>query len=174
MKDILVVYFSLGGHTRRVAQHIAQLADADCEPIHELRPRRGWLGYLRAAYEAMWSKAAEIEAASLQPRHYELVVIGAPVWAQSVCSPARTYLTRHRGDFAQVALFCTHGGPTGTRVLDEMAKLCGRKPVAMASFQDVEVDSGQFMPRADAFAGQLRAHLKAGGTTGQAVSPACR
>ncbi len=155
MADILVVYFSRSGYTRRVAEHMARVLRADCEPIRERRTRRGWLGYWRSAREAMRGAHVEIEPATLQPRNYAMVVLGTPVWAGNMSSPMRAYIARHRAEFASVALFCTQGGSGAARVLDMMATLCGQVPRATTFFDDADIDAIQHTGRIAAFAARL-------------------
>lgn len=155
MKDILVVYFSRSGYTRRIAEHIARATGADCEAIRERASRRGLFGYWRSAREALRATPVELEPERLQPRDYPLVVIGSPVWAGNVSSPVRAWIHRHRGELTRVALFCTQGGSGGPKVLRHMAGLCDRKPVATAFFNDAEIDGRQYLGKADAFAGAL-------------------
>lgn len=158
MKDILVVCFSRSGYTRRVAEQLARVAGADCDVIREPAPRNGWRGYWRSAHEALRGAAVDIEPGSLNPRDYSLVVIGTPVWAGNVSSPVRAYISRHRGEFARLALFCTQGGSGAAKVLQRMADLCGQEPIATAFFSDADIDSGKYLVRADAFAAELARH----------------
>jgi flavodoxin len=152
MKDILVVCFSRTGYTRRVAEHIARVTGADLEAIREAAPRHGWWGYWRSAREALRGNAVDIEPPALQPRDYSLVVIGTPVWAGNVSSPVRAWIARHRNDLVRVALFCTRGGSGGPKVLQRMAGLCDRTPVATAVFTDAEIDGGQYLARVETLA----------------------
>jgi flavodoxin len=155
MKDILVVYFSRSGYTRRIAEHIARASGADCEAIRETTSRTGWRGYWRSAREALRGIPIGLEPGQRQPRDYSLVVIGTPVWAGNVSSPVRAWIARHRNELPRIALFCTQGGSGGPKVLQRMAGLCDRTPVATAAFNDAEIDGGQYLARADAFAAAL-------------------
>jgi len=161
MKGTLVVYFSRTGYTRRVAEEIARAAGADCEGIRERSGRSGLFGYWRSAREALRGTAIEIEPGSLNPRDYALVVLGTPVWASNVSSPLRAYITKHRRDFARVALFCTQGGSGAQKVLTKMAALCDQTPVATAFFSDPEIDRGLHAGKRDAFVGALAARKAA-------------
>ena len=161
MKDILVVYFSRSGYTQRIAEHLARATGADCEAIREARPRTGLLGYWRSAREALRATAIGLEPSRLQPRDYGLVVIGTPVWAGNVSSPVRAWIARHRTELPRVALFCTQGGSGGPKVLQRMAGLCDRTPVATACFDDAQIDGGQYLARADAFAGAFAPRMVA-------------
>jgi flavodoxin len=155
MKDILVVYFSRSGYTQRMAEHIARVTAADCEAIRERSSRKGLRGYWRSAREALRGRAVDIEPDTLQPRDYALVIIGTPVWAGHVSSPVRAWITRHRDELRRVALFCTQGGSGGEKVLQQMAGLCERAPVATAIFSDAEIDGGQYLGKAHALAAVL-------------------
>ena len=161
MKNILVVYFSRSGYTRRVAEYIAHAVGADCEAILEGRSRRGLLGYWRSAREGMRGIASDIEPGSANPRDYRLVVLGSPVWAGHVSSPVRAYIARHKTDLSNVALFCTEGGSGAPRVLQAMAALCGRTPVATAFFTDRDIDGAGFDSKAAPFISALTARKAA-------------
>jgi flavodoxin len=157
MKDILVVYFSRSGYTQRVAEHIARIVRADCEAIRETTSRRGPRGYWRSASEALRGAAIEIEPLSVRPQDYSLVVVGTPVWAGNVSSPVRAFIAAHRAQMQRVALFCTQGGTGASRVLQRMADLCGRPAVATASFNDVDIDSGEYLAPIAAFSAAIAA-----------------
>ena len=52
MKRILIVYFSMGGHTRKLAEEIQAATGGDIEELVEVHPRRGMRGVLRALWDA--------------------------------------------------------------------------------------------------------------------------
>jgi len=80
----LVVYYSRTGTTRRLAEVLAKALQADIEPVIDTKKRSGTLGYLRSVVEALQKRGAPIEPMRTDPRSYDLVVIGTPVWAWSV------------------------------------------------------------------------------------------
>jgi flavodoxin len=157
MKDILVVYFSRSGYTRRIAEQIARNAAADCEAIRERRSRHGLLGYWRSAHQALRATAVDIEPGVLDPRKYALVVLGTPVWAGNVSAPMRAYIAKHRDDFTRVALFCTQGGSGAPKVLQKMTALCDQVPAATAFFNDAEIDAGGHAGKLESFVAALAA-----------------
>ncbi len=126
MKRILVVYYSLSGHTEFVAQQLAAQCHADLEPIKDRHSRQGALGYLRSVLEALFGTRPAIERARRRPADYDLVILGTPVWFWNVASPLRTWLERHRHELDHVAVFCTCGGSGHAKVLDDLERLCGR------------------------------------------------
>lgn len=126
----LVVYFSRTGHTEQLASEIATREQAELEAIKEPDQRLGIGGYLRSAWQALVEACPPILPAQKDPSTYDLVAIGTPVWASRPAAPVRSYLMRHGARIPRVAFFCTEGGSGHQRVFDEMARLCGKPPVA--------------------------------------------
>ena len=144
MKPVLVVYFSRTGRTETVARAMAELLDADVEGIQETRRREGLAGFRRSSLEAMLHIHPVIGRAQHRPQDHPLVVIGTPVWAWNMSSPVRTYIRRHWSHCAQVALFCTMGSGGGQKVLHDMARLLGKRPVVTLALKESDVDNGRF------------------------------
>lgn len=142
-RPTLVVYFSRRGHTRQLAQLIAEQCGADTEEIVDNVGRRGPLGYLRSMVEAVLRIRVPIQPSQLSPRDYDTVIIGTPVWAWHLASPVRAYLCRHRGRFRRVAFFCCHRGWGPGSALSDVARLCARPPAATLALSDREVAQGR-------------------------------
>ena len=151
MQKTLVVYFSRTGYTHKVAEQIAARCGADLERLQDARPRAGVWGYLRSAREALKKTLIEIRPVTKVPADYELVVLGTPVWAGNLCSPARAYLAAHRGQFRQVAFFCTQGGSGAEKVFCDMAELCAKQPVGTLALKDSEIKTGRYSNKLDQF-----------------------
>jgi flavodoxin len=130
---ILVVCYSRGGTTLEVASRIAERCGADLELIKDRTPRDGLAGWLRSAFEAVLCRQPWIQPPRRAVGDYALVIVGTPVWAGRMASPVRSYLMRQQGRLRRVALFCTHGGRGGDKVLAEMEALCGRRARATLS-----------------------------------------
>lgn len=157
MNRILVVYCSRSGHTETVARQIAAKCGADIEAIEDVSvDRKGVLGYLRCALEALLGFQAPIRRNRCAPRNYDLVIVGTPVWFWNMSSPVRTYLNRHRAEMRQVAFFCTLGGSGQDKVLREMAQLCGKPALATLSLLQHQVDAHATLPQVARFAKGFR------------------
>ena len=130
MPRTLVVYFSRTGHTRTVARQIAERLGADLEEINDPTNRSGLLGYQWSGFQAFFKRIPDIAPAVHDPRQYDLVVIGTPIWDMSVSAPVRAYLRRYRAVLPKVAFVCTCGGAGSDRAFAQMTKECGQSPVA--------------------------------------------
>jgi hypothetical protein len=141
MNRVLVVCYSRGGTTRQVAEQLASSLGAELDEIEEVGSRAGGLGYLRSAFEAV---ARGIPAIRTQknPRDYDLVVIGTPVWAGTMSSPVRAYLLRHHGRLPRVALFAVMAGRGAESTLREMQHACGVDDAPTFFTTQHQVDKG--------------------------------
>jgi flavodoxin len=142
MTRTLVVYYSRTGTTRTAARQIAHGLSADLEEIEPYASRSGIVGYLRSSIEATLGRLTGIEPLIYEPEDYDLVVVGSPVWNASLASPVRTYLAENHTRIKRVAFFCTFGRYGSEPVLEQMATLCGTKPVASLVLRDGEVARG--------------------------------
>jgi len=124
MKRTLVVCYSRDGSTRKIAQRITDTLGADLDIIEDVVPRAGAAGFVRSAFEAL-AKGLPTIRVQRDPKDYELVILGTPVWVGTLASPMRSYLNQFRGHFKDVACFCTMGGRGAESTLREMQVLCG-------------------------------------------------
>jgi hypothetical protein len=122
-----------------LAEEIAVATGADLDVIREMTVRTGLFGYLRSAREALQKRLVQISPPGKDPSGYSLVVLGSPVWAGNLCSPMRAYIAEHKAKLPRIALFCTQGGKGADKVLQTMADLCEKAPVATTFFNDAEV-----------------------------------
>src|SRR5512134_2792956 len=105
MGNVLTVYFSRTGGTRKIADEIRARCGGELEPSEDVRGRAGSRGYLRSAREALKRSTAEIRPGKLNPGDFDLVILGTPVWAGHLSSPMRAYLAAHKGELKHVAFF---------------------------------------------------------------------
>lgn len=162
--SVLVVFHSRTGTTRRVAQAIADSLKADIGEIVDLKKRTGLFGYLGAGRDALRRTLTPIDEPTNDPTEYDLVIVGTPVWAGRMSSPARSYLDRHNGRFGAVGFFCTCGGKNNEAALfADMAEVAGCAPRAVLAVTDAEESKGNAWEKVRAFEEAL-AGSASGGT----------
>ncbi len=128
MKTLLVTY-SRTGNTQRIGNEIAKRLEADIEEIMDIRSHKGLLGFIRSGFEALRDKPAKIRQTSMDPKDYDLVIVGTPIWAGRMSSPARAYLQQVSGSLRKAAFFCTCSSAGYEPVMQEMAKIAKTEPV---------------------------------------------
>ena len=143
-KKALVVYFSLEGNTRFVAETIAGLAKAD---ILELTPitniSKGFTKYLWGGRMAMMKTEPELKPYDINPKDYDLLFIGSPIWAWTFSPPIRTFLAKSKLRKKKVALFITHGGGPKEAMTKFKAALEGNKILGEIDFFEPEGQNTQ-------------------------------
>lgn len=160
---VLVVYYSRSGNTRRLGDEIARaFANCDVEVIRDTAARRGVGGYLRSAYQALRRQTTRLEPSRFDPRKYDLVIVGTPVWASSLSVPVRSYLGEHGRELTRVAFFLTHGGSGKNRVFAQMTHLTAKPPVATLAVREVELRRDSFLVRVRDFVERCARELPRG------------
>ena len=116
----LIAYYSRTGTTRKVAEEISKQLNADIEEIIDLKNRKGAIGYIISGKDATLKKLTKIKELKKDPKDYDIVVIGTPVWAFSMAPAVRMYLKKAK--IKKVALFSTFASSKGN-IFSEMKKL---------------------------------------------------
>lgn len=152
----LVVFYSLSGNTRVVAEAIAAALSADVEAIQCDRYRARGFSVLKAAYDGWAGRLPQIGGLRRNASDYDLVVVGGPIWAWHVATPVRAYLRQRFGRPVRVAFFVTHGGSPPDKAFAEMTALSGATPRAVVAIREGDVKAGRFQPVVSAFVSALR------------------
>ena len=112
----LVAYFSASGTTRKIAEMIAQVAEAD---LYEIMPKQpyskadlNWMDKKSRSSVEMSDKKfrPEISDIDVQVDKYDEIILGFPIWWYVAPTIINTFLEAH--DFAgkKIVLFATSGG----------------------------------------------------------------
>ncbi|HCU70596.1 MAG TPA: hypothetical protein DIC35_02435 [Candidatus Moranbacteria bacterium] len=155
MKKILITYYSRTATTKKVAEILAEKLGADIEEIKDTVDRKGAKGYLISGRDATLRKLTVLEKSEKNLQDYDLAIIGTPIWSWNMSVPVRTYLHDHKGEFPEVAFFCTMGGSGDERAFREMGEIIGKQPVATLTLKTVEVVKNLAGERIDEFVGEL-------------------
>ena len=154
MKTV-IVYFSRAGHTRKVANALAEHLNADTAEITEQKKRNGMLGFIRSGRESMANKIPEIDPITANISDYDRVIIAAPIWAGNLSTPARAFLIKHK-DLIKEAAFCiTMNGKEPEKALATMKELSGKTPIATVALRAENIDDNSYLPELEAFVAKL-------------------
>lgn len=163
-KKTLVVFHSSSGNTEKVSQAIGEALSADVEQIRPVRPfhvdiKGKGLGNLvnisRAALGGMTARAASIEEPLHDPANYDLILIGTPVYANSLPAPVRAYIEQYRLKFKEVAFFCTGEDPNNEHIFELLEEACGQAPRTSFPFHAPKIRADEFHSQVEAFIASL-------------------
>jgi len=117
----IVIFYSLDGNTKLMAENIAKAAEAD---LLELKPKKeikskGFMKYLQGGKEALMKTKPELVPLDKDPEKYDVLFIGTPVWAGTYAASLNTFFSAHSLSNKKIALFCCHAGGKG-KIFDKM------------------------------------------------------
>lgn len=126
-KKSLVVFFSWGGNTRKVAEIIAGETGASLLELKTVRPYPSGYAEVGAAAKKEWQEKARPELATALPpdfAQYQVIFLGYPVWNHTMPMPVYTFLESHDLSGKLVAPFSTHMGDGLADGPEQIARLC--------------------------------------------------
>jgi len=151
----LLVFYTRTGTTKKVATSISENLKCDVEQVFDTKKRDGPLGYLSAGKDATFKLKTKIKETTKNPKDYDLVIIGTPVWAFTLTPAIRTYISKNKNNFKKVAFFCTMGGSGSTRTFFDMEKLCKIKPESTLELTTNEVNENNYIGNLRRFIDQI-------------------
>ncbi|MCL1931234.1 MAG: flavodoxin [Treponema sp.] len=133
-----VVYYTLDGNCAIVAREIKGKLGADEIRLYtQDEKKRSMFGKLLWGGGMVFSgKKPPLKPYTFDPAAYELIVIGAPVWAGSPAPPILTFLAEAGITGKKIALFVCHGGGKGKSLEKFRACFAGNEIVAEADFRE--------------------------------------
>lgn len=130
MARTLVVYYSRTGNTRRLAHELRDLTEADVEELAEATDHTGTLGWVRCATEALLRRRPALLAPVHDPRRYDLVFVGGPVWMGRLAPAVRAYVADLGHASSRLAFFSTQAGVPSVSAWEDLERIGGVHPVA--------------------------------------------
>jgi flavodoxin len=122
----LVIYYSLSGNTKFIAETIAKTTKADLlelKPEEDINPK-GFMKFLWGGKLVMSKKEPKLKPFSLDVTKYDLIIIGTPVWAWTFTPALRTFFSQNKLKNKKIALFCCHAGSKG-KTFERMQEALG-------------------------------------------------
>ncbi len=133
----LVVYFSQGSATKRVAEDLALIFGADLEAIAEKKARStGFFGFMHSGYQATFKIASRIQPPVRDPKDYGRVLVLTPVWSWNLSPPVRAWLRLMKGSLPAAGFGTVSGDTEPDKIAASMAKEAGAAPLAIVGFSD--------------------------------------
>ena len=109
MKDILCIYYSRTGNTKKAMEEIAEALDAELLELRDGVDRGGLRGWIRCGRDAMRRTTEPLLSfqTGQAMNKYRLVILGTPVWAGRCSAVMRAFLKAHGKKLPQTAYVIT-------------------------------------------------------------------
>jgi len=112
LSRILIVYYSLTGNTKFIAEVLIDSIEADVlelKPIKELKADSS-TRFIWGGYQSTMKKKPKLMDFDVNPLEYDLIILGTPVWAWNISPPMRSFLSKFDFSGKNVALWMCHAG----------------------------------------------------------------
>ena len=121
----IVIYYSLSGNTKKIAELIKDKTGADIEEIQTLTPYTGDYNSIveQGHKEINNGYKPKIKQISADLSEYNTVILGTPVWWYTMAPAVFTFLSENSLDGKKVIPFATNGGWIG-HTFKDIKKLC--------------------------------------------------
>lgn len=107
-KDVLVVYFSRMGYTKKIAYDEAEKLKADIVEIKAKEKTENTSGFWWCGRYGMHKWDMPIEDIDMDLKSYKKIVIVSPIWVFSVSAPIREFCHKYSKDINSVEYIFTH------------------------------------------------------------------
>ena len=124
MNTIAVVFYSLEGHTKYLAEQLSERLGADLFQIHPKRkyPIKGFLKFYRAGRDASLKWKVALQPPIPELESYGLVLLCTPIWAETTSAPMYSFLKQTELSSKQLFLIATCSGGPARRCFERMRK----------------------------------------------------
>ena len=162
MPNVLIIYYSRTGTTKKLAAALAEGLSAELVEIHCERYGPGLFRYLRAGYDSVMGNLPPIEMSQQLAVEYDLVVLGAPIWTSYPALPLRAFLADRPTLPARIGLFLTCGGHSPPeKAVGEVEALLGHPVEVSFSLKSSEVRGDILKTAVDSFVVRLAGQASA-------------
>ncbi len=120
---VLVVCFSRDGHTKMVAEKLAEKFNADFELLIDTKNRTGALGNMSAGNDAVMHRQTTIKPLQHNPGEYDVILIGTPAWFSNMTPAVRTFISQNDLSGKTIAYFATCHRVGADKATAQMAQL---------------------------------------------------
>lgn len=133
MSNLLVAYFSVSGVTKKVAEELANVENAD---MYEIEPKVPYSAADLDWKDTQSRSTLEMKDLNCRPEmadkavdmaQYETVFIGFPIWWGREPSVVDTFLDAHDFSGKKIVPFCTSGGSGIDDAVKRIQELTGGK-----------------------------------------------
>jgi len=150
-KKTALVYFSLNGNTDYVAERLAEAlrdqVELDVIRLEPVKPYadKGFRKFMKGGADATFGAKPELKLYNFDPRDYDTVVIGTPIWAGTVAPPLRTFMLHNRLKGKNIAIFVNSMSGNSEKCLSKFEKYLKKTNIiaTMSLVEPMKAKSGE-------------------------------
>lgn len=120
----IIIYFSLEGNTKFVAEKINKQTDARILRLNPLKdyPTGKVSKFFWGGKSVVFGDKPKLESYHFDKEDYDVIIIGTPIWAGSYTPPIKTFLSENDLSGKKIALFVCQQGNDASKCFDKFKK----------------------------------------------------
>ena len=125
-----IVYYSMSGNTKFVADKIAEKIEADIVRIEPVKayPDKGAKKFIWGGKSAVMGEKPALHPYEFNVEKYDRIIFGTPVWASNFAPPIRTFIKENPDIHEKkLAVFTCFSGGGADKAIEKMKKYIGIK-----------------------------------------------
>lgn len=127
MKSI-IVYYSLEGNTKYIAELLAKETDAD---VLELKPKKEYpkgaaVKFIAGGFAATVSAHPQLGEYAFDASAYDLIILGSPVWNSRITPPLNTFIDNENIKDKRIAMFACQSGNGADKLFSAVEAKLGK------------------------------------------------
>ena len=123
-----IVYYSMSGNTKYVADKIAEKIEADIiriEPV-KVYPDKGAKRFIWGGMSAVMGEKPALHPYEFNVEKYDRIILGTPVWASNFAPPIRTFVKENPDIHEKkLAVFTCFSGGGADKAIEKMKRYIG-------------------------------------------------
>lgn len=123
-----IVYYSMSGNTKYVADKIAERIEADVIRIDPVKayPDKGAKKFIWDGKSAVMGEKPALHPYEFNVEKYDRIILGTPVWASNFAPPIRTFIKENPNIHGKkLAVFTCFSGGGADKAIEKMKKYIG-------------------------------------------------
>ncbi len=127
-KKTAIVYYSMSGNTKYVADKIAEKIEADIIRIEPVKayPDKGATKFIWGGKSAVMGEKPALQPYEFSTEKYDRIILGTPVWASNFAPPIRTFIKENPDIHEKkIAVFTCFSGGGADKAIEKMKKYIG-------------------------------------------------
>lgn len=135
---ILVLYYSLEGNTKLIADAISEEINCDVLRLKPKKdvPKKGFLKFVWGGKQVVFNQKPKLDPFNKDLNRYDLVIMGSPVWAGSYAPAFNTFFSEVAILNKKIALFCCYAGSEGKIFNEFKSQLRENEVIGQIGFKD--------------------------------------
>lgn len=120
----LVVFYSLDGNTKFIADTLAKHLQADILELKTVKPfpTEGFKKFFKGGGSVVFKQKPKLENKDIDLSLYDNILIGTPIWAGSYASPINSFIEQYKFTDKKVGIFVCSGGGGVEKCYSKMKK----------------------------------------------------